>query len=131
MMFQTWQRFTLKSFLPTPSVAPNQGWTLIEMAAVAIITGVLAALTVPSMIGMQARTDLQGTASQIKGAFQEAQRSAIRRGATCTVNVVATGITGDPPGCISSPVTLNTSKTTLTTDPTATSSFQFDFKGNG
>ena len=99
------------------------------MAAVAIITGVLAALTVPSMIGMQARTDLQGTASQIKGAFQEAQRSAIRRGATCTVNVATTGITGSPAGCISSPVILDT-KTTLTTDPTATSSFQFDFKGN-
>lgn len=103
------------------------------MAAVAIITGVLAALTVPSMIGMQARTDLQGTASQIKGAFQEAQRSAIRTGAACTVKVATTGITGSPAGCISSPVTLDT-KTTLTTNVTSPNAspweFQFNFKGN-
>lgn len=104
------------------------------MAVVAMIAGILAALSMPSMVGMQARTDLQGTSSQIKGSFQEAQRSAIRRGAACTVNVTTTGITGSPAGCISSPVTLDTTKTTLTSNVTNPASlpwtFQFDFKGN-
>ena len=134
-MFQTWQRSTLKLFLPTPSVVPNQGWTLIELAVVAVVAGILATLVMPSMMGMMGRSFLQSTASQVKGAFQEAQRAAIRNGSACTVNVASTGaITGSPAGCITSPVTL-TSDTTLTAKNNTTSlslpsSVLFSYKGN-
>ena len=72
----------------------------------AVVAGILATLVMPSMMGMMGRSFLQSTASQVKGAFQEAQRAAIRNGSTCTVNVASTGITGSPAGCITSPVTL-------------------------
>jgi prepilin-type N-terminal cleavage/methylation domain-containing protein len=142
-MFQTWQRSTLKLFLPTPSVVPNQGWTLIELAVVAVVAGILATLVMPSMMGMMGRSFLQSTASQVKGAFQEAQRAAIRNGSACTVNFASMGmgITGSPAGCITSPVTLTSGMNlTANTRPFSTSStitpvglpssVSFSYKGN-
>ena len=90
---------------------------------------------------MMGRSFLQSTASQVKGAFQEAQRAAIRNGSTCTVNVASTGITGSPAGCITSPVTLTSGMNlTANTRPFSTSStitpvglpssVSFSYKGN-
>ncbi len=91
------------------------------------------------MMGMMGPSSLQSSANQVKGAFQEAQRAAIRNGSTCTVNVASTGaITGSPAGCITSPVTL-TSGMTLTantrisstiTPVVLPSSVSFSYKGN-
>lgn len=112
----------------------NQGWTLIEIAVVAVITGILSSLAVPSMMGIMGRSSLQSTADQVKEAFQEAQRAAIRNGSACTVNVASTGITGSPAGCITSPVTLTSGMTlTAKNDTTALSlpsSILFSYEGN-
>jgi Tfp pilus assembly protein FimT len=107
---------------------------MIEIAVVAVIAGVLSSLAIPSMMGMMGRCSLQSTADQVKEAFQEAQRAAIRNGSACTVNVASTGIMGSSAGCITSPVTL-TSDTTLTAKNNTTSlslpsSVLFSYKGN-
>jgi hypothetical protein len=94
------------------------------------------------MMGMMGRCSLQSTADQVKEAFQEAQRAAIRNGSACTVNVASTGaITGSPAGCITSPVTLTSGMNlTANTRPFSTSStitpvglpssVLFSYKGN-
>jgi len=110
---------------------------------VAVVAGILATLVMPSMMGMMGRSFLQSTASQVKGAFQEAQRAAIRNGSACTVNFASMGmgITGSPAGCITSPVTLTSGMNlTANTRPFSTSStitpvglpssVSFSYKGN-
>ena len=83
-----------------------------------------------------AKNSLESSMSQVKGAIQEAQRSAIKNGQSCTVtiNTSAKTVTGSPVGCITSPVTLN-SDTTVTTSPpppspSTTTAFLFSYKGN-
>jgi Tfp pilus assembly protein FimT len=122
------QRFIPKLCQQGPLAVPNQGWTLIEMAAISVITGILASMTIPSMVGLMAKNSLQSSMGQVKGAIQEAQRAAIKSGASCTVTIDTTAKTvmGSPVGCITSPVTLS-SDMTLTT---ATTSFSFSYKGN-
>lgn len=112
----------IKLFLNSPS---NKGWTLIEMAAVAIVTGILAALAMPSMMGMKARQDLTANLGRVKGNIQEAQRAAMRKGQSCTVNLTSSGISGSPSGCISDPYTA-TNGVSLTN---SASSFNFSYKG--
>jgi prepilin-type N-terminal cleavage/methylation domain-containing protein len=128
-----WLNFTLKFFRqPLPVVAPNQGWTLIEMAAVSVVVGILAAMSFPSMAGMQAKNQLRSAMSEVEGAFREAQRNAIKRGATCTVSVTAgtetagTINSSTTPGCISLSVAMPRNVTLASTSTT----INFSFKGN-
>ena len=104
---------------------------MIEIAAVAVIASIGSALAIPSMMGAMGRSSLQSTASQVKGAFQEAQRAAIRNGSTCTVAVVTTGITGSPAGCITSPVTFPSGISLDSSSSPQSSTFvSFSYKGN-
>jgi prepilin-type N-terminal cleavage/methylation domain-containing protein len=121
-----------KLFLPKPLAVPNQGWTLIEMAIVSVVVGILASLAIPSMMSGMGKNDLKSAMGQVKGAIQEAQRSAIKNGVSCTVNINPTAktVTGSPAGCISSPVSIpNNTEITFTT-PTAATSLIFSYKGN-
>jgi Tfp pilus assembly protein FimT len=106
------------------------------MAVVSVIVGILASITIPSMVSLMAKNSLESSMSQVKGAIQEAQRSAIKNGQSCTVtiNTSAKTVTGSPVGCITSPVTLN-ADTTVTTSPpppspSTTTAFLFSYKGN-
>jgi hypothetical protein len=135
-----------KLFLPKPSTVPNQGWTLIEMAIVSVIVGILSSLAIPSMMSGMGKSDLKSAMGQVKGAIQEAQRSAIKNGQSCTVTITTgtgagvagtPGVTGSPAGCISSSVNLASSQNksnvasgiTLSI-PTGSSPFSFSYKGN-
>lgn len=90
-LMQLWRRSIQRSYPVRLSlVHRNQGWTLIEMAVVAVIAGILAALAMPSMMGMKARSDLKSSHSKVKSALQEAQRSAMKRGSSCTVTFTTT-----------------------------------------
>lgn len=89
----------------------NQGWTLMEMAVVAVIAGILSALAIPSMVGMQGRSELRDATNRVKAALQEAQRNAIKRGGSCTVTMTSTTVTASPAGCLSSPVNFPSSIT--------------------
>ena len=109
---------------------PNQGWTLIEMAVISVIVGILASTTIPSMVGLMAKNSLESSMGQVKGAIQEAQRAAIKNGKSCTVTIdtIAKTVKGSPAGCITSPVTLSSDTTILS--PSATTAFLFSYKGN-
>ena len=108
---------------------------------VSVIVGILASITIPSMVGLMAKNSLESSMSQVKGAIQEAQRSAIKNGQSCTINLSATGVSSTNTStniCITSPVTLN-SDTPLSaksvsgstvTDLTPLPSLIFSYKGN-
>jgi len=128
-------------WLPKPAIVYQepkqvnpQGWTLLELAIIAVIAGVLASLAIPSMMAMAAKNKVQGGLAQVKGALQEAQRNAIRMGKECKVSVNAGS---NPPsiavadssyaGCLSQTVVL--------TDLSMLENFngtnvRFSYKGN-
>jgi type II secretory pathway pseudopilin PulG len=124
------------------------------MAVISVITGILASVTIPSMVGLMAKNSLESSMSQVKGAIQEAQRAAMKNGRSCWVSIGTSSISTDntrtnptqtanattnPPNiCITSPVTLN-SDTPLSaksvsgstvTDLTLPQSLIFSYKGN-
>lgn len=110
------------------------------MAAVAMIAGILAALAMPSMMGMQERNRINSTANRVKGVLQEAQRSAIRKGQSCIVTITPTAITGSPTGCVSDPITtkdtsdqgviLKTVSSSSITSIASSYAITFSYKGN-
>ncbi|MBW4641191.1 MAG: prepilin-type N-terminal cleavage/methylation domain-containing protein [Gloeocapsa sp. UFS-A4-WI-NPMV-4B04] len=67
----------------------NQGFTLIETLTILIIIGILSAIAAPSFLGMLNRNKVNNALSEVQGAFQEAQREAIRRSKNCTVVISA------------------------------------------
>ena len=107
----------------------NQGWTLIEMAAVSVVVGIMAAMSFPSMAGMMARNDLRGNAQSVQSALQEAQRTAIKRGQSCTVTIAA-NLSALPAGCISSTPNLATNTTISTSGYGSPATITFSYKGN-
>ncbi len=102
------------------------------MAVISVITGILAAAVLPQMTGLMARNSLQSSMNEVTGAIREAQRSSMKNGRTCTVNLSSTGVSSTNTStnvCITSPVTLS-SGTTLATAPSGTTSVSFSYKGN-
>jgi Tfp pilus assembly protein FimT len=118
------------------------------MGIVSVIVGILSSLAIPSMMSGMGKNQLKSTIGQVKGAIQEAQRSAIKNGQSCTViinpttttasvtvsgtsvSVGAKTITGSPAGCISSTVSIPDKDEITFTTPTAATSFVFSYKGN-
>ena len=128
-----WRRFIQRFCLQRPLAVPNQGWTLIEMAIVSVIVGILASMAIPSMMSGMGKNQLQSSMGQVKGALQEAQRSAIKNGQSCTVNINPTArtVTGSPAGCISSPVSIpDKDEITFITPTTTSTPLIFSYKGN-
>ncbi|MDJ0650062.1 MAG: type II secretion system protein [Xenococcaceae cyanobacterium MO_188.B19] len=84
------------------NVRKNQGFTLIETLAVAIMVGILAAIAAPNLFGLLTRNRINQALSQIEGAITEAQRQAIRQGKSCTVEIDTTNnaISGNPSNCL-------------------------------
>jgi prepilin-type N-terminal cleavage/methylation domain-containing protein len=111
---------------------PNQGWSLLEMAVVSVIVGILASMAIPSMMSGMGKNQLQSSMGQVKGAIQEAQRSAIKSGASCTVTIDpdARTVTGSPVGCISSPVSIPDKDEITFITPTTSTPLIFSYKGN-
>ncbi|MEL7078241.1 MAG: GspH/FimT family pseudopilin [Cyanobacteria bacterium J06643_13] len=99
----------------------NSGFTLIEMIAVTIITGIIAAIAAPNLLGLLNRNRVNQAMGQVEGALKEAQKQAIRTGRQCTININADSITNPAggTGCLLSNrilnnlVTLNSNRTTI------------------
>ena len=75
--------------LPYNAHKLNRGFTLIEMIAVAVIVGIIAALAVPNVLGLLHRSRANSAINEIESAIKEAQKLAIREGDSCTVNITA------------------------------------------
>lgn len=91
------------------NVDKNQGFTLLEILVALAITGILAALTGPNLSAWLNRNEVQQATDAIQLALEDAQRQAIRRGRSCTINftnptgtspTVYSQITASEPGCL-------------------------------
>lgn len=105
----------------------NAGFTLLEMMIIVAIIGILAASATPSFFALNRRTQVNNALIELRGALQEAQREAIRRGRSCSITI--------PSGSNQtlSSTCLNTGSRTFTGVSLRRNSAQatvtFDFKG--
>jgi prepilin-type N-terminal cleavage/methylation domain-containing protein len=131
-MFYTGQ-FLLKLFGGSSSRPTNQGWTLIEVGVVTVIVGILAAIAFPNLAGIQARNQLRSATNDVKAALQQAQKNAIKRGATCRVDITVSSGTvqsgTSTTGCVNNPVNLSSSYNGIGLVSSLTS-IDFSYKGN-
>ena len=93
----------------------DRGFTLIEMIAVVIIIGIVAAIAAPNFLGLLNRNRVNEAMREIEGGLKEAQKQAIRNSRQCTVNITANGISNPTGagggGCLLSNRVLNNSVT--------------------
>jgi prepilin-type N-terminal cleavage/methylation domain-containing protein len=92
------------------NVNKNQGFTLLEILIALAIAGILAALTLPNLLAWLNSNRVQEATDAIQSALEDAQKQAIRRGRSCTINftngtsnnnrMVYRQITASQPGCL-------------------------------
>lgn len=84
--------------------------TLLEISIVTVIAGILAAIAVPSMMGMLQGNKVKQGVDQVYSALQDAQGQAIRRGQKCTIKfdnsvtppTIALNSSSQDKGCLAS-----------------------------
>jgi prepilin-type N-terminal cleavage/methylation domain-containing protein len=121
----------------------EDGFTLLELIIVIIVSGILAAVSVPSFLASNRNNQLNNDLASAKSALLESQRDAMRIGKTCTISLS----TGTPPeisnptattanNCLStgtrtlSNVSMNAYKDVTGSASISVSSLTFDFLGN-
>jgi type II secretory pathway pseudopilin PulG len=87
--------------------APNRGWTLLEALVVVLMVGILSAIGFPSLLELMAKQALKDDLHEVKGALQEIQRNAIKKGMACNVTITSHAVQAFPVGCLSSAVDLD------------------------
>ena len=80
----------------------DRGFTLIELAVVFTIIGIFAAISVPNLLGLLNRYQVNQATETLVGAIKEAQRQAIRQGKLCKIiiNINTNTLTGTPANCL-------------------------------
>ncbi len=105
----------------------NSGFTLLEMLVTAVIVGVIAAVTLPNLLGFLNRNRINDAMGQVEGALKEAQKQAIRTGKSCSITVNANAIVNPVSnGCLLSNRDLNN----LIQLTSSRASITFSGKGN-
>ncbi|WP_408605570.1 pilus assembly FimT family protein [Crocosphaera chwakensis] len=121
---------------------PNQGVTLLEVVIAAVITGIIAAIGTPSLMGMLQGDQVKQGLDQIQLALQDAQKQAIRNSKKCTIMVEKK--TGDDhfsidikdptlptnQGCLGTSDRELSNNVDITMTSTMTTGVTFSFKGN-
>ena len=116
---------------------PNQddGFTLIEILVVTVIIGIVGAIAVPNVLGQLNKSRISDGVAQIEGAFKEAQRQAISRKQSCTIQVgnVGGNVVVQNQGtssCLLETRQLPDGVTVTNNTPNATLAIEFSGKGN-
>ena len=80
----------------------SKGVTLIEMLAVTVIVGIIAAFSTPSLLGYWRQTQVKAAITEITGAIKETQKQASRQGRSCQIdiNLINNGLTANPASCL-------------------------------
>ena len=106
--------------------------TLVEQAAIAVIIGVLGAISTPSFLGMYNNTKLKNATNNLYYSLIEAQKQAQRKGQKCTLTlpkmspVKTSTINGSPAGCLTSSYSEISQGIMLKTD---LKNIRFSFRG--
>jgi type II secretory pathway pseudopilin PulG len=80
-----------------PGVKPSdRGWTLLEALVVVLMVGILSAIGFPSLLELMAKQALKEDLHEVKGALQEIQRNAIKKGRACQVTITSQCCPGLP-----------------------------------
>jgi type II secretory pathway pseudopilin PulG len=69
------------------NVSKEHGFTMVESLIIVAIVGILIAMAIPSLIAMQNRAKLAQATDLAISSLQEAQREAIRRNQSCTIEL--------------------------------------------
>lgn len=110
----------------------SSGFTLIEMIAVLIIIGVIAAIATPSLIGLWGQNQVRSALAEITGAIKESQRQAMRQGILCRININPSDnlLTGNPSNCALSNRRINPVVTIRTNLSGTPPNISFSHKGS-
>jgi len=81
------KRLTARPNKPKQASAQNAGFTLIELIVATVIIGILTAISAPSMLAWYNNTKVDDALNQARGTLKQAQRKAIQKSQTCTVEV--------------------------------------------
>jgi prepilin-type N-terminal cleavage/methylation domain-containing protein len=73
----------------------QEGFTFTELLVVIVMVGILSAIAVPSFFGFLQKAKVNNGLAKLQGAFQEAQRQAIRKSQDCTVTFPNSGTLSD------------------------------------
>ena len=110
----------------------DRGFTLIELAIVSVIIGIVAALATPNVLGLLNRYRVNQSLSTLVGGIKETQRQAMFRGISCRINIgVNTNtLTGNPSNCLLSDRQIRDEIQIRTNIPGATPNISFSHKGS-
>lgn len=117
----------------------NHGFTLVEILVVVFIAGIMAAIAGPGMLGMVNNGRIEESFGAVRGALQEAQRQAIKKSVSCTLDfnqaIDANGKTvsvNSPDGCLNSEPRIFADNIVLEHDihPSDNNKMMFDYRGS-
>jgi prepilin-type N-terminal cleavage/methylation domain-containing protein len=78
----------------------NAGFTLIEVLITVALTGILAAITAPSLVSWLENKKIDDVTASVEGAIKEAQSTSIRRSQACTLTITSTEVSATPSNCL-------------------------------
>lgn len=112
-----------------PSTRPS-GFTLIEMLITIMITGIMAAIAIPSFLNWYNNKKIEDATARIEGALQIARSSAVKHNITCTVTISSQQISAAPTKCLPTGVRLlEGTNANIATDSTGSQTVTFSSKG--